>query len=253
VQRINGRATQAEIRLPLQAFPFTKPSFKVGETFEWSGYETGGYIGHPGEAMQQGGAIFQTTGHYFRLEFVAAKEKKIDAIVFAPADFVDREALLEGQALNAGGSAYIAGASWRLLVDARTPWPAAFEGKRVEGVGLIRRGPPGDFRLEGQTRLVRLEDQIGREVALRGRLWSQNDQWHFDYRGTRVQLENPKAIAGLQPSLHGDTVLMTGVLEESLEPNPERKEVVRSFLLRKAALHATEPLRASERPDPIGK
>src|SRR5262245_756297 len=105
-QRINGTATQTDIQICLSPY-FGKFGEKVGEevglpklergnTYEFEGYETGGFVGVPGRAYERAGIMIQTSGFYFRHELVVYKGKKIDPIVWSPADFVDREALIEG-------------------------------------------------------------------------------------------------------------------------------------------------------------
>src|SRR5262249_7788964 len=156
------------------------PTLDDGQTYEFEGYETGGFVGHPAEARRRAKIVLQTSGHYFSHYLIVYKGKKIAPIRWSPADFVGREALIEGRAVSEGGKAYWVGEGWKLLTDAAAPWPKHIEGKTAEGLGVIEiGGQPTSFRLaKGTTRLVRLEDQVGQQVSLRGRAWS-DSPWFF--------------------------------------------------------------------------
>src|SRR5581483_2349526 len=115
VQRINGRATQEGIRIKLTPY-FYKfgekdlPKLSFGQTYEFEGFESGQFVGVPKEAYERAGVILQVAvGHGFTHWFTVYKGKKIDSIRWSPADFVDREALIEGRAESRDRKAYIAG------------------------------------------------------------------------------------------------------------------------------------------------
>jgi hypothetical protein len=266
VQRIDGRATQEDIQIVLQPY-FNKwgdravddghalPELTTGTTYELEGYETGGFVGIPTDAYKRAGVVLQTCDHYFRCVFEAYRGKAIDPVRFSPEDFLDRQALIEGVARNADGRAVITGKGWTLVTDPGGPWPVGSEGKTVEGRGTIRAGEAkGTYRLEdGESRIVRLQDQVGREVKLRGRAWSLNGQWWFEYRGTNLYIEDIDKAPGFAPDLHGKPIEVNGLLEEAelprvdqigTKPNRDRSK---QFVVRKASISTLESLLGPER------
>jgi len=222
VQRINGRATQEDFIIEVQkgwteiGADVSDP--KYGMSLEFKGYETGGFVGTPTEALKGLSLRPAVTDHHFLTWFVFHEGKRIDPVRFAPAEFVGREALIEGRAVSRERKAYIAGPIWQVLVDSAAPWESRFEGKAVEGFGMVRKTEQREtYRLEkGTTRLVKLEDQLGREVALRGTAWSMNGHWWLDYRGTELYVEGMKDLPGWKGELHALPVLITGILEQAM-------------------------------------
>jgi hypothetical protein len=112
IQRVDGISTQERIELKL--YPLLGefrddderlPKPLTGKSYEYQAFETGGYIGTPGEAFRLAEVTFQTTSHGFRTYLIAVRDKLIEPIHFSPADFVDREALLEGRAVSRSGRA----------------------------------------------------------------------------------------------------------------------------------------------------
>jgi hypothetical protein len=267
VQRINGKATQKDIRLSVD------PNFiedddhekknedmrdlelrelERGKTYELTGYQTGGFVGIPSD-LQNG--LIQTTGFYFHQGFEIDRGKVINVIIFSPADFVNREALLEGKAVNRGKKAYIEGNGWKLLTNATGEWPKDLGGKTVEGLGTVKVAGTGGYWLDhGVTRLVKLEDQVGRSVELRGTAWSLNGYWWFEYRGIELYVENMDKLPGWTYP-HGDPIVITGVLEEDNLPDIAqfRREgsgvKKKCFIVRKAGWKPLDALLAPERTD----
>jgi len=111
VQEINGRASQACIEVPIRPYdtafgepyyvvdldaPYppkphperSLPRLEYGRTYEFRGYETGGFVGAPDEAAWVGCAGAQSAGFYFTSKFVVVKGKKVRPIAFSPADFL---------------------------------------------------------------------------------------------------------------------------------------------------------------------
>ncbi len=260
VHRVNGRATQEQIRMKARVgwteFGASLPKLEAGLTLELKGYETGEFVGIPNAALRGLQNIPQTSDYYFSHTFVFHQAKRIDPFAWVPADFVDREALIEGRAVSQDKRAFIAGGDWRLLVDANAPWPAGFEDKTVEGFGTIRSTADATtYRLEkGNTRLVKLQDQVGRQVALRGSAWHSGKDWWLNYRGTRLYVEGLSELPGWKPQeMYGRPVLITGVLEEAMLPNldqngiriePEQKK---QFIVRKPSWKPIDALLAPER------
>ncbi|HEV2948042.1 MAG TPA: hypothetical protein VGX70_11745, partial [Gemmataceae bacterium] len=167
VQRINGRARQDDIQIRITPYfadfgaqgtggGHLLPRLASGKTFEFEGYETGGFVGVPPEAFKRAGVPLQTSGFHFSHVYKVYKAKKIEAIHWSPSDFIDREALIEGRAASQNKTAYIVADDWQLLVDPDSPWPKHADEKTVEGIGMIRKtDKPKIFRLEkGTTRLV---------------------------------------------------------------------------------------------------
>lgn len=248
VQRINGKATQQDIQIKLRGgFEGVEP----GKTYEFEGYETGGFVGMPRERYIALG--LQTTGHYFRHELSVHSGKAIDAIAWSPADFAGREALLEGTAVNRDNRSYIDGNGWSLLTDPAGPWPKELEGKTVETLGAIAKAD-GEYRLEkGVARLVKLEDQKGRAVELRGKAFPNQGRFGFEYRGTTLVIELKEKLPGWQEEsdLHGRPVIITGTLEEAELPDPmDKRAKKKTFIIRKAAWKRLDTLLAPERIEP---
>lgn len=230
IQRINGKTTPADIQIKLVPY-FGKfdgersneldlPKLKMGKTYEFEGYETGGIVGIPRKAFDRAGVILQTCSDYFATYFVVIKGRQVEPIRFAPADFVGQFALLEGRAKSVNGRSFIVDDKWRLLVDPSAPWPADMEGKQVEAFGVVRvTADRNEFSMHSPiTRLVRLEDQLGRKVQLRGQAWSMNGTWWFNYRGTDLYVENMEKLPGWSAERHGDFVQISGTLDQAIMP-----------------------------------
>ncbi len=279
VQKIDGRATQETIVLPL--FPYhgrfgssmppttpvgddaatqpaiglQLPKLRMSETFELEGYETGGYIGVPRAAYERAGLLLQTTGFGFYHRFLIYWGKQTKAVGFSPADFLAQEALIEGRADSRKKKAYIIGEGWQLLVDDSAPWPAHCEGKRTESLGVICRGDePNEYRLEsGWKRLSRLEDQVGRDVLLRGTVRCWMGEYWLIYRGTTAHVENVEKLAGFSVRTCCEKpVAVRGRLDQAMLPNPERrgragaKEKIIRFVVREATIEPIDPLLSPE-------
>jgi hypothetical protein len=262
VQRINGKATQKHIQIKLENARFEKkdkierelPRVEPSKTYEFEGYETGGFAGIPYEVQQRWAMGLQTTDHYFRHELNVRTVKAIDAIVWSPADFVGREALLDGKAVSRNNKAYIDGSGWKLLTDRIAAWPKEFEGKTVEGLGTMMKADGGEFKLEkGVTRLVKLGDQKGRAVALRGTAWSMNGHWWLEYRGTELYVDGMKYLPGWNVYLHAAPVLISGVLDEAMLPDLSQitlkscPNLKKYFIVRKPSWKPLDALLAPER------
>lgn len=256
IQRIDGRATQEHIQIKLNADSDDPgiAQLELGRTYELKGYETGKFVGLPNGAPgpENGGA---TTGFYFSHSFNVITIKRFEPIRWSPADFVDREALLEGKAVSHGKQAYIAGKNWRLLVDTDAVWPKDYEGKTVEGFGMVRRADkPGTYSLaKAATRLVKLEDQVGRKVTLRSTAWSMNGHWWLNYRGTDLYVEDMNELPKWDVDLHGSHVLIEGVLDEALLPDirqitlKNNRDKIKYFIVRKASWKPIDALLFPER------
>ncbi len=267
VQRINGKATQEDIQICVIPYfnEFGKkakavegeplPALTSGKTYEFEGYETGSFVGTPRAAYKRAGIAIQSVDFYFMHEFVVYKAVETKPIKAVPSEFVDRVALLEGVALSHESRAYIGDKNWMLLTDPDKPWAKDVEGKVVEAVGVIKKTENANvFRLEkGTTRLVKLEDQVGRSVALRGIARSLNGEWWFEYRGVDLHVENMNNMFEKAAGVFNAPVLITGTLEEDLLPAIDQisiksdRDKKKYFVVRKPSWEKIESLLAPER------
>lgn len=257
--RINGQATQQFVQIKLvDYYGRDELPLQPGVACELEGFETGGFVGVPAEALRRGGEVTQTTGHHFVHEFKVIHATEIKLQPFTPADFLGREMLVQGQAVSENGSAYIAGNKWKLLVDNGTPWPKNSEGKTAEARGVIRTiGKTTTYRLENggknsNARLVNLADQVGKAVTLRGTVVEKNGQAAFRYRGQVVNVDGLKNLIA-QTGLR-DEVQLNGTLEvvrTTTQGFNGETETRTEFIVRKATLKPTDPLLAIERAESV--
>ena len=269
VQRILGRTTQEDIQIVIAPFFYewgekqttggdALPKLEFGATYEMEGYATGEFVGVPDEVFTRVAIILQTTGHYFREQFVVTKAKRIDPIVFAPSMFKGQRALIQGEAQSGDGKAYMVGDGWSVLVLEDTTWPEHVEGKQVEAYGMYNPGSDQKVfqLLDGEWRLVKLEDQIGRNVKLRGSARSLNGVWWFHYRGTDLYVEDMHNLPGWTGENHWRPMVISGRLEKanlprldqvSLKPDRDLEE---QFIVRNASWTPLASLLSPERPLP---
>jgi hypothetical protein len=238
VQRINGKATQEDIQIPLQNETFavkpdelSKVEPQIGKTYELEGYESGGFVGHPGGLSDDGLGWIQTTGHHFSLQFHFVRGKSIPAVKCSPREFERRRALFQGVARDLNEMAIMEGNGWNVIVNRKGTWPKQMIGKQVETVGLYerRRANQDDaadvetyMLLDGSSRPVNLEDQLGQEVELRGRAWSGNDKWSFQFRETKMYVENLAELPGWSGENRGRPIIIRGILEKARLPSLEQ-------------------------------
>ncbi len=263
VQRINGRPTQEYVQIHLQdalpEFPSLPivPKVETGKTYKLRGYETGGYLGIPSAALKEMGTFSQFSNHHFYTEFIFYRTTRIKPIEFAPSDFIDHAARIEGRAMTVAGKGCIQRGDWSLLVRADAPWPDWMEGKSVEARGVIRRGPDArTFRMEnGEGRLVKLEDQVGREVELRGTLYQRHKHWLMSYRGETLYVDDLEKLPRLDTEEFWGPVAIRGTLyrdqrpDESkfgIEEDPDMKEY---FVVRSRSWQPTDALLSPEKAD----
>lgn len=230
VQVINGRAIQRHIQIPISPYfgKFGKasfdrkplPSVENGSSYRLRAYETGAFVGVPREAYQEAGLALQTTSFYFRNSLKVLSGDKIDAIVWHPMQFLDREALLAGVAKNENDIATIQSSEWKLILTDVAPWTDAQTGKRAEVYGTVHAtDSQGTFRVENcRARLTHLEDQLGKTVALRGTARSLNGHWWFNYRGTDLYVEAMEKMPNWTPNNHWRPIEITGILEQAELP-----------------------------------
>ena len=227
VKAVNGKPTQKLIQIPITPYfgKFGEANYKGeslvkcehGSSYRLRVYETGSFCGTPAEAYEEAGLAIATPAFQFQNSLHVISGDKIDAIVWDPIGFVDRKALLSGIAKNEGDLATIESADWKLLLTGADKWTDREVGKQAEVFGTIRAAQTKNtYRVENsRARLVSLEDQIGQEVALRGRARRTNSgQWWFDYRGTAVRIEGTDQFPKWTSKNHYPPIEITGILEQ---------------------------------------
>lgn len=235
VQQIQGKYYQKDIQICLSPYfhdwgkSAALPQLKNGETYEMEGYETGEFVGVPHEAYTKAGLMIQTTGHYFRHEFVAINAKLTKPISFAPWMFSGEKALLSGVAKSLAGDSLLVGDGWSVIVKRGEKWSDHVEGKKIESYGLYNPDPTGKEEpnrakktfdlVDGWWRLVALKDQVGRMVALRGMARSLNGVWWFHYRGTDLYVDGMESLPGWTDRNHWQEMQIEGRLEKAKLPS----------------------------------
>ena len=274
VQQIDGSSYQEDIQIVLKPFFYDwgqeplaggigLPKLEMGKTYEMEGYETGGYIGSPSEIFRRGAVVVQTTNHYFRTQFVAIKAREIEPILFAPSMFRGQKALLSGTARNQEGHAVMQGLDWAVVVSRGSSWPQDIIGKRIETHGWYNpdatwKDDP-NFRpkvydlVEGRWRLVELQDQVGKQVHLRGRARSLNGVWWFDYRGIDLYVEDLEQLPGWTEENRGRPMVIEGRLEKATLPRLDQvtekveRDLAEYFIVRGASWNPLPALLSPER------
>lgn len=263
VQRIDDRATQEDIRVLLsnstgvvKPDETTKVQPEIGKSYELLGYESGGYVGHPPAAQ----GWVQTAPHYFRLEFEFLRGKEIETATFSPVEFKGRRALLQGLARDVNGTAVMDGGRWQVIVRPDATWSKEWLGKQVETLGMYNPAEAAgsarearQFQLvDGTCRLSKLEDQVGQAVELRGQARSRNDMWWFEYRGTKLYVENLEQLPGWSRDNWARPIVIRGQLERARLPSLEQiglksnRDLADHWIVRKASWAASGPLLAPE-------
>jgi hypothetical protein len=100
---------------------------------------------------------------------------------------------------------------------------------------------------------VRLGDQRGRQVELRGTAWSLNGHWWFEYRGIQLYVDGMNKLPGWKAALHGSPMVITGTLDEDNLPNinqiaiKSKPDKAKYFIVRKPKWQPLKELLAPER------
>lgn len=233
VQKINDSAVQNVIEIPLKPYAGkfgekflsmkALPKLEEGATYSFRAYETGRYVGIPYTASKESGIIMQTTGFYFQNELRVISGEKIDPIEWSPADFLGRYSLLSGIAMNINDTAILQTSKWKLKLIGSPKWASAAIGKPAEVYGNVK-GTEGNYYVEnGDLRLIRLEDQLGQTVKLRGLAINLGNAWWFNYRGIDIHVEN---ITNLPAWInHFSPVEITGKLEQAKLPGVREQDL----------------------------
>jgi hypothetical protein len=243
VQKIQERYYQDDIQILLKPKRLERDTksdddkgilseLKIGETYEMEGYESGEFVGMSEKARKRMKVIPQTTGRYFRHEFVVIKVKLIDAISYSPGMFSEQKALMSGLAKSIDGNSVLVGDGWSVVVKRGEKWAYDIEGKKIESYGLYKPDLTEKIvpnivakkfdLVDGWCRLVELEDQIGKKVCLRGMARSTNGHWWFHYRGIDLDVENMDKLPGWTVDNHWRSMELEGRLELVKPPSPQQ-------------------------------
>jgi hypothetical protein len=225
VQRINDSSIQQLITIPLSPY-FGKsgdqplPKIKKGSTYRLRVYVTGGFVGGPVNAYNEADIEVQTSGFYFQNKLVVISGKKIEAIDETPDNFAGRNALISGIATKENDTAFINTSNGKLRLIGFRKWTESEIGKSAEVYGKIEHAETdGLYNVRDcEARLVKLEDQIGMTVKLRGRAFSLNGYWWFNYRGTDLYVEKIEELPNWTVDNHFRPIEITGILEQAVLP-----------------------------------
>lgn len=225
VQKINDSSIQQLITIPIAPY-FGKfgdnhlPKLKVGFTYSLRVYETGEFVGIPASAYKEAGIILQTSGFYFQNKLIVISGKEIKSIESFPNNFIGRTALITGIAKNENDTAFIKTSNGKLRIIDFRKWTASEIGKLAEVYGKIEQTESdGIYNVRNSNpRLVKLEDQIGMTVKLRGRAMSLNGYWWFNYRGTDIYVEKMEELPNWTVDNHFRPMEITGILEQAVLP-----------------------------------
>lgn len=227
IKSINDSAIQEFIKIPYSLyfegmggnrFP---DEVKPGNTYQFRVYETGGYMGTPAGVYQETKILTQTTSLYFQNSLEVLSGKKIDPVEWSPRDFIGRNTLLTGFAKNENDTPVIYTAGWKLKLTGTRKWSSAESGKQAEVFGKIRPTAENNVYAvdSGRARLVKLEDQVGHKVQLRGIIINKGRDWWFNYRGTDLYVEGlDKLVDGLS-NTYFLAVEITGLLDQANMPD----------------------------------
>ncbi len=261
IQMINDKPTQSDIQIPVSPYfgEFGKeplPVLEYGSTYSFRLYETGEFVGVPDEAYKEADILIQTTGFYFQNRLIIISGKKIAPIEWAPNDFIDENALLSGIAKNENEIPFIKSEKWKLKLGGLNKWTDSEIGKQVEVYGKIQKTETGDnyYINNSQPRLVKLEDQLGKMVKLRGIAWSMNGYWWFNYRGIDVYVEKMKELPNWNVENHGRLMEISGILEQDKLPDidqislKENRDLKMYYIVRQASWTPLDELLTPELP-----
>jgi hypothetical protein len=143
--------------------------WREGASYRLTVYETNHLIGAETSAGPATGIHSQIVVPYPSNSLVVKAAQKIKPLQLGPDDFVGRQVLLSGIAVNEGDTAFIKVGRAMLRLQGGGPWSAAELGKEAEVYGTLSTTAIKnryDVK-EGRARLVQLQDQIGRQVSLR--------------------------------------------------------------------------------------
>jgi hypothetical protein len=259
VQAINDSSIQQLITIPLSPY-FGKfgdnrlPRLVRGSAYRLRVYETGEFVGVPDSAYKEAGIIMQTPGFYFQNRLVVLSGEKIKTIKETPKNFVGHIALVSGIAKNENDTAFINTSKGELRLIGFRKWTESEIGKLAEVYGKIEKTETKRiFNVRDcNPRLVKLEDQIGMNVKLRGRAISLNGYWWFNYRGTDMYVEKMEELPNWTVENHFRSMEITGILEQAVLPRIDQialktnRDTQLYYIIRKPSWTPIEKLLAIE-------
>ncbi len=242
--RVNGRAIQDDVEFHLLAADRKTgfPGMKKGDWYEVDGA--------------------WLAGNRRIITVAVTSLRGIKPAPFTFLDLADREMMLiEGIATKGGRLRF--GEESAVLENVRE-WPAGVGGKAVEVRGTVRKAG-AEWRIDAPVwHLLELADQVGREVAFDGVLWSLNGVWWFEYRASRLCLTGADGpVLSFDSNWHGLKARVSGKLLKQLRPSlqqislKEDRDLVPTFVIRGTKVVPLEnPLDEDERyrplyPDPV--
>lgn len=168
-----------------------RDSFSEGETYRFTGFETGGFVGRSEAADCEPDRLVGEAARFrFRCEYKVCRSELIDDQT-DPSSRVGQSTFIEGRAENRGERAFIVGKGWSVGLGNAQAWKDWELRKRVNAVGVVQRGSgDGEYVLE-PTRfgLSRLEDMVGQRVRVHGMAYSMNVTGRsMRYRGRGVEV-----------------------------------------------------------------
>lgn len=262
IQTINDSSIQEHITIPLSPYfgefgDKPLPKLEKGSTYQLRVYETGEFVGIPSKAYEEADIILQTAGFYFQNRLIVLSGKKINPIKATPNSFVGQIALISGVAKNENDTAYINTSKGKLRLIGFRKWTTSEIGKLAEVYGKIEQAETKDIYnvRDANPRLVKLKDQIGMTVKLRGKAISLNGYWWFNYRGTDIYVEKMEELPNWTVDNHFRPMEITGILEQAVLPRLDQITLKTNrdnrlyYIVRKPSWTPLEKLLAIEDPE----
>ena len=221
VQKINDEFIQHRLQIIIEKYNFYDSlDLGVGGTYRLRVFETGSFVGTPRAVWDEMNINYPVGFHFINKVKVMTVES-INKINWLPQDFLGREACLTGNAININDSAGIEYPDGILMLKETGKWPDYAVGKSAQVIGAVEQSNlDSTFSINTSSKsLINLEDQLGHKVQLRGRAWSHNCWWCFDYRGIKLHVEKMGKLPNWVVYNHGRTMVISGVLEEEILPS----------------------------------
>ena len=259
VKKINDSSIQQVITIPI--FPYFGTfndklfkKIKKGLTYKLRVFESGEFVGIPQKSFKELNLMVQTTDFYFQNKLIVLTSEKVDLPNETSSNFIGRKALITGTANNENDTSFIFAKRERLrLIDFRK-WKKTEIGKTAEVYGIIEKTEKkGTFNVrDGNPRLIKLEDQIGENVKLRGRAVSLNGYWWLNYRGTDIYVEKMEDLPNWTVNNHFRAIEVSGLLEQENLPRIDQigiksdRDKQLYYIIRRPSWKPIEQLLAAE-------
>jgi len=146
----------------------------------------------------------------------------------------------------------MAGKGWDVVIVKGKAWPKDIDGKLIETNGLYRVGAVGFDLVDGSWSLVRLKDQVGRQVRLEGMARSKNGEWWFHYKGIDLYVEGMKDLPGWNVENHWRPMVIKGKLEKAKLPRIDQislksdRDLKEYYIVREASWEPLKELLAPQ-------